>query len=183
MKLKLCLVAVLCVCSNFALAESLAGALNKCSQVENSLKRLVCYDKLNQQAKGYKDSKLPTGIRSGNNYQAGNYQPKNSNQAAAPAGTPTNNMASAEDKFGLPLIQLVEKDQATSLTAQVREVKKTPRGKLIITLENGQIWKQTDSDRLLLRAGDSVNIERGLLGAFFLKTAAGTSRIKVKRSS
>lgn len=178
MKLKLCLAAVLCVCSNLVFAETLAEALNKCSQVDNSLKRLVCYDKLNQQAKGYEDSELPTHIT-----RQGNY-PSNA-PSQAPVNVASNSSASAEDNFGLPILQVVKQtqNQVDSLSGQVKEVKKTRRGKLVITLGNGQVWTQTDTASMLIKVGDSVNIEKGLLGAFFLKTSSGKTRIKVKRSS
>lgn len=176
MKLKICLGAVLCVCSNFVYAETLAEALNKCSQVDNSLKRLVCYDKLNQQAKGYQDSELPARIVQGGYHPNAPAQPQ-SNVAR------NSNAMSAEDKFGLPKVLREEPGEMESLSGKVSNVKKTQRGKLVVTLDNGQVWTQTDSDSILLRAGDQVSIEKGLMGAFFLKVTSGKSRIRVKRTS
>ncbi|MCY7295358.1 hypothetical protein [Alteromonas sp. a30] len=180
MKLKLYALALVCAFSNVAFAESLATAMKKCSQVDNSLKRLVCYDQLNQKANGYQDSQLPTQVNrqgppQGRNQSAQVYQqvPQYaSNQANDPV-----------DNFGKPILETIKREDLDSLSAQVTEIKKDRRGKLTITLDNGQVWQQTDSKSILLRKGNSVVLEKGLLGAYFLKESSSTNRIRVERKS
>ena len=159
-------------------AESIASALAKCSNVENTLKRLVCYDQLSQQANGYEDSQLPVANR-----------PAQSGQYAAPAiAGPVQNAApqqaarSAEDNFGLPPLQVVEQKQIDSLVATVTKKDKTLRGKLIFTLDNGHVWTQSDTESFLVKVGDQVRIEKGLLGGHFLNVVSSKKRIRVKRS-
>jgi len=176
MKLKLCVLAVVCAFSNVAFAESLAQAMEKCSQVDNSLKRLVCYDQLNQKANGYEDSQLPTQVY---------HRPQNQGNVVyeqAPQAAPQQ-YGNPVDNFGKPILQTIERNEVESLTAQVASVKKSRRGKLIITLDNGQVWQQTDSKSILMQAGKTVVLEKGLLGAYFLKEASSTSRIRVERKS
>lgn len=47
-------------------------------------------------------------------------------------------------------------------------------GRLLFTLDNGQVWRQLVREgELLAKVGDSVTISRGLLGSFWLQGAAG----------
>lgn len=185
MKLKLYTLTVLWTLASLshANAESLASALEKCSDVENTLKRLVCYDQLSQQAKGYQDSQLPTANRSIN--AAPHSAPSIAGQDAlgSPlASAQTGTVKSAEDNFGLPPLQVIEHEQIDSLIATVTKKDKTLRGKLIVTLENGHVWTQTNTEALLLKVGDKVRIEKGLMGGHFLNVENSKKRIRVKRT-
>lgn len=57
-----------------------------------------------------------------------------------------------------------------------------PRSPLIsaFDLSNGQVWEQTESMRFSAQPQQTVTIRPGLLGAFFLKNAAGVS-VRVHR--
>lgn len=185
MKFKLYTLTVLWALASLshANAESIASALEKCSNVENTLKRLVCYDQLSQQAKGYEDSQLPVANR-----------PTQSNPYSAPAiagQTPTTlppaavqqrSARTAEDDFGLPPLQVVEREQLDSLVATVTKKDKTLRGKIIVTLDNGHVWTQSDTESFLLKVGDQVRIEKGLMGGHFLNVVSSKKRIRVKRT-
>ena len=49
-----------------------------------------------------------------------------------------------------------------------------PNGRLLFTLDNGQVWRQLLREgELLAKTGDSVTISRGLLGSFWLQDASG----------
>ena len=60
-------------------------------------------------------------------------------------------------------------------------MQKTPYGKLIITLETGQVWRQTNSTSLRLKPGQEVYVEEGALGSYFLGKESSNKRIRVKR--
>jgi hypothetical protein len=75
--------------------------------------------------------------------------------------------------FGLGDIEQIQ--------ATVAEVKRTPYGKLVIVLDNGQIWTQLDSSRLTVRSGDGVLIKSARLGSFLLEKQTGSRSIRVKR--
>lgn len=151
-------------------AETLADALKKCSQESNSLKRLVCYDRLNQRAQGYSDSELPPALQAAS-------RAVNTNTNTHAVG---NNYASpAENNFG----KKAPTEEVESLTASVVKAKKNRLGKLIITLDNGQVWKQTDGGYLGIKAGDSVTIEKGVMGSFMLQKSSGSKVIRVTRTS
>lgn len=185
MKFKLCTLTVLwaLASSNYANAESLASALEKCSNIENTLKRLVCYDQLSQQANGYQDSQLPIANRPS--------QPAQFNAPPVAGNMPTNvpnshppvaQRRSAEDNFGLPPMQVIEQKQIDSLIATVTKKDKTLRGKLIVTLDNGHVWTQSDSESFLIKVGDQVRIEKGLMDGHFLNVVSSKKRIRVRRT-
>lgn len=159
--------------SNIASAETLSEAMTKCSKVDNSLKRLVCYDKLHRQAQGYTDSELPARITSPSAH-AGNSLPT----ANSPQQRYTGN-STAEERFG----QRAPDKDIESLTATVAAKKKNRSGRMILTLSNGQVWTQIDDEYLGVKVGDSINIERGMLGSFLLRKSSGSKPIRVKRKS
>ncbi|WP_237065455.1 hypothetical protein [Microbulbifer guangxiensis] len=86
----------------------------------------------------------------------------------------------AEQNFGQEQKRIVE-EAPEQITAQISEVQEGAYGKAIITLDNGQVWRQNDSGRVRWSAGDRIVVERGLFGSFFMKPAQGGRKIRVKR--
>ena len=68
-----------------------------------------------------------------------------------------------------------------SIRASVASVERGGYGKLVVTLDNGQVWQQKGSEKFQLREGEAVVIERGALNSFFLSKADGTRRLRVSR--
>jgi hypothetical protein len=62
----------------------------------------------------------------------------------------------------------VKKDQ--SLSSRITALNAVGANKYVISLENGQIWRQSESDQVaaFFRIGDEVRIERGTLGSYHL---------------
>lgn len=157
-------------------AETLAQAVEKCRIVSNSLKRLVCYDQLAQRANNLEDSDLAEFYAQ---------RPV----VHAPPGGPVQpqrvdpRTSEPQSDFGLEAQKQRQKNEEVSeITAVVGKVEKAPKGKLIITLDDGQVWRQTDGASYRLKSGDTVIISRGTLGAFYLKKYDTNKRIRVKRS-
>ena len=66
------------------------------------------------------------------------------------------------------------------MSATVTSIDKRPRGELVVTLDNGQVWAQKSADRYFpLEIGDTVEILAGALGSFRL--IAGSRAIAVTR--
>ena len=58
------------------------------------------------------------------------------------------------------------------ITAKVTTVDKRPRGELVFTLDNGQVWAQKEVGAYFpVKAGDPVTILAGTLGSFRLVVA------------
>ena len=66
------------------------------------------------------------------------------------------------------------------MSATVTAIDKRPRGELVVTLDNGQVWAQKSADRYFpLKVGDPVAILSGSLGSFRL--SAGSRATAVTR--
>jgi hypothetical protein len=81
------------------------------------------------------------------------------------------------DQFGLNEQQLITSGRAEkapalalkSITGRIAQVGYQANGEFIVTLDNGQVWEQSEMDTLAqVRAGDAVVIRRGVLGSFLL---------------
>lgn len=76
--------------------------------------------------------------------------------------------------------------EITQLTATVTDFAKTPRGKSIFILDNGQVWRQLDSDTDEIFEPSSgrpmkVTIEAGSFGGYNLSIEGRNGIIKVRR--
>jgi quercetin dioxygenase-like cupin family protein len=95
--------------------------------------------------------------------------------AAAPAAQSVS--ASAEDRFGLRVDKKQQKaGELTELSATATAISAKPRGELMITLDNGQVWGEiAPGSKIKVNAGDTVKIEAGTLGSFILIAPNGRS--------
>lgn len=67
------------------------------------------------------------------------------------------------------------------LNQRITAMRRNPDGKLVLTLENGQVWVQLDSRRVRLAAGDEVRIRRAAMGSYLLAGADMTQGMRVRR--
>ena len=130
-------------------------ALEACSLVENDLKRLMCYDKVIK-TKKQELEKSPIA-----NQQTREVKPKQ-----------------ADDVFGLENQVNKEIDEISSSIVAL-ELPKI--GSRTVTLENGQIWKLTDTDSFRAKIGQTVIVKRAFLGSFLMKAENSNKTYRVKR--
>ncbi|MEZ5498341.1 MAG: hypothetical protein R3E77_02805 [Steroidobacteraceae bacterium] len=160
--------------SSVVLADELPPALRACAAEPDSLKRLNCYDREVARAGG--------GLTKSDAASAAD-QARDATPAvpAAPA-TP----ATPEERFGYrgeitkEAVQR-EKEKAPSLeslTAKVTDIGRRPRGEMVVTLENGQVWVQKFVDaRFQLEEGDTVEIKAASLGSFLMVHGKHSTRV------
>lgn len=159
-------------------AASPAGAqgLDACRQIQDPQARLACYDGVaGQPAAPFPGPDSP---------RVGASRPAAPGMAAPPVAAP-----SPEQKFGAESVRQPtaaraappRPQQLEALTATVANVRQSGLGRVALTLDNGQVWQQTETVRLNLDAGDRVTIERGLLGSYNLVPAGGSRLFKVER--
>ena len=152
-----------------AAANELIDDLNQCKEVENALERLVCFDEVSKHLPSSKllESKTET-LKNQENSKS----------------KPVKKVELIEDQtaqdFGIEHKQDISELPET-LVAIVSSIKKDPYKKYIVSLDNGQIWKQTDSVYLRLKVGGKVLIKRGALNSFFMAKDGANKRIRVKR--
>jgi hypothetical protein len=108
---------------------------------------------------------------------------------AAPAVAATAVPADPAADFGLSeqairardpeLAKITDPDQ---ISATVASLGQRPRGELIFTLDNGQVWVQSEVDRRArLKVGDRVTVKKGALASYLLVTPSGVAT-RVKRT-
>ncbi len=162
-------------------ADTLNEALTNCAAKTNSLQRLVCYDRIAAKVNNYANTALPVASAP---RPVASTQPAQSANTTATAIAPKTATASvnnpsqnvAETSFGKI------SETADEMTGQVAKVTKNRKNLQTIALTNGQVWQQTRSeDRLSLSANQTVIVEKGFFGAFYLTTPESNRRLSVKR--
>lgn len=76
------------------------------------------------------------------------------------------------------------KTELDELKSMVVSTRRNSEGKLLITLANGQVWRQTQAEFFPLDTRDGaqeVVIFRGLLGSYILRKADENRRMRVRR--
>lgn len=145
-------------------AEDLAPALIECRSMADDGDRLACFD----------DATSDLGLD-----DAGK-----TNVAAAPL--------TQEEIFGRNDLKDFQKEKKktskvnNTLASKVIEIAENKRGKYVVILENGQIWRQLSADTDKLRvpkdaSGIGVTIKRKALGAHVLFLETGKRSIRVER--
>lgn len=145
-----------------------------CANEQDDAKRLACYDDAVAAAKKpSREQPAPVAVT----------KPVTEQPAAPSPGSvppaPSAATAPAAGEFGVAGSAIArqrhqeqeqERDDSGKverITAEVTAVSAKPRGELIITLDNGQVWAQKRKERYFAaRPGDKVTIDAGMLGSY-----------------
>lgn len=166
-----------------AVAWPAAGAddpSHPCAAVDDATERLACYDQAfprPAEAAAAAASEAAHVVQ-----QAPGRAVEGAPEPRAPAAGET------VEEFGLSRAQLQALDpervspRIERIEALVTDVRYRPTGERVITLDNGQVWLQTEVTVRggPLRAGDTVAIRRAALGSFQLVTP-GRVALRVRR--
>ena len=168
MKQQRCLVALVLIgIATVAHAQTTEERIVLCAKVIDQQQRLVCFEN------------LARDVESG-------WQKVSREHAQEPAASLDTPLVHSElsDQSSKGDFGLEHKDGKEALSdklqSHVVEIYKNSLGKMILTLDNGQIWQQMDTKSLIIHKGDLILIERGALSAFYL-SAKGKKRIRVVR--
>lgn len=147
---------------------SVEHELARCATIADKLDRLICYDKLAETAARTPVAEVapivaPAAVAA---------------VPATPAAPISKPAPTMEDSFGKTKKSEEEPDR---IDLEIAAVDKDQYGNLKISFTNGQVWKQTDSRRYKLEAGEKVFIEKGALSSFYLGSDNRNSTIRVKR--
>lgn len=155
-------------------AEDVHDELQKCAAIRNAAERLFCFDSLAAGAgAGHQAQSAPRAATPPS--RAANTSP-----AAMPRQTPPPAASRSDGEFGLELQNTREGPQ--SITSRYDGTFNGWTGDTEFPLENGQVWKQVESDRLALTAErPTITIRRGWFGVFYLKVEGANKQIRVKR--
>ena len=131
-----------------------AGSLHDCTKIQSDSERLHCFDAF---ALTQNTNDLP--------------QSSKQSKIAVPVGAAT-------AQFG----KTKQVDTINTITANITKQSKSVRGLYIWTLDNGQVWRQSESAYFRVDTSKPITIDRGALSAFWLSQAGNNRRLKVKRS-
>ena len=67
------------------------------------------------------------------------------------------------------------------LTALVTEVRPAGPGRILVTLDNGQIWSQVSAPSLKIKANDKVTIRKAAFGSYKMKKDGSNRMMRVHR--
>ena len=164
-----------------------AGDPKSCASIDDAAARLACYDA----AVGR--SPRPSAAAPS---AAAKPVPRPAAAAPAAAAAAAPAVAAAEAakdpvaEFGLSESAKAARDPAKaaeaaaapqSVVAKVISVRFRKYGEFVVTLDNGQVWEQTEPmPSAIVKVGDTVTIKKALFGSFTLVTA-GRIGTKVRR--
>jgi len=141
--------------------------LRACSAESDSLKRLICFDNELRRLGGVAAPATAPAVA----------------PAVAPVAAPAPGMGDEKLRSNRRSEDAAER----TMTAKVQAVQAPPVGRvgqMQLTLENGQVWRVTDSGRALeVEAGNTVRVESGVLGSYLMtKVVEGRERwVRVSR--
>ena len=108
------------------------------------------------------------------------------NRAASPAPSPTTGGPTATESFGFYgdiAREKVDREAAAApklkmLQARITALEYLPLGEFVVTLDNGQVWRQKTKESIgPLHVGDEVTIRAGALGSFRLSGSSNRSTL------
>lgn len=166
--------------------SSIQAELLACKAETDSLKRLVCYDKV---AKKITPETLETQAKAVVPAQPKSIAEPKQVVAVAPTvvesapkatATPTS-PSKAEDTFGNEY-KPDREEWLDEVKLEIAEAKLNSSKKWRVTFTNGQRWQaQETKSNVRFKAGDIVIIKRGAWSAFYMKKEGSNRKVRVKR--
>jgi hypothetical protein len=156
-------VGLVCVAVAAWAADPVVEAGRQCTQIKDSLARLVCFDKAFEASPAESAAaSVPVAV-------------------VAPVATPVPAVVPAPAALPAPAVVPALGDESvrklegrdaepqtpTNLTATVTAVKQMRPDVFRVTLDNGQVWLQSEMSSLFSASiGDTIRIEKGALGSY-----------------
>ncbi len=162
-------------------AQTASGAelptqLIECRALTSAVERLDCYDQVVDA-----HTASPSTAAKRRTVE----DPAPVSPTAATASMEPEPKLSQEDIFGKGETELrksvqdaTDTKEIDQIEATVAEVRKSASGKAVITLDNGQVWQQTESSRARISVNDKVTIRRRGFGSYTLYSKKTAIRVK-----
>ncbi len=128
-------------------ADTLPESIQACASLSRDSERLACYDK----AVAALGSGQAVPVTAENMFGA--------NAENTPAGGGLN---------------AVKREELKQISGTVTSLRRTDDGMIVLELDNGQVWRQQDSEvRMMVATGDKVTIVRASMGTFRIADKSG----------
>ena len=170
--------------------SSLLQALDHCAGVSSDAARLACYDGLAPQVRAKVSGKpvtQRTRVLAQKHQQESWFGFDLGGLFGSSPSEQTKPSQFGEDNLPVHVVKRNSKTQSIdSISARLKDYAYNPFGKFIITLANGQIWKELSADdgHAVFHKDPSANrvkITRGFLGSYNLYINGGYRVFKVRR--
>ena len=135
-------------------AETVSVDVSECVKLTTPEERLACFDK---QVESTRTS------------------------PAAPVAAPTNSQPPASSTTSSNAGREDREEQPPDIHARIREIRETVPNAYLITLDNGQVWRQTVPKAYALRPGDAVRLYYSKWRTYRLTNEQLRSFIQVER--
>jgi hypothetical protein len=174
-------------------AQGVPGSLHDCMSITSDKRRLACFDR--EMAKldstqtkhgapasgdGKTNAQASTGNPTSDDGKTNTQTSTGNHTSGAKATAPSAASLTPERTFGLSgdqILQLEARQGGTppaklkSLTAQIASVSHNAEGRWVFTLDNGQVWRQTETRSFEASPGAAVRISSGAMGSFWIETS------------
>ncbi len=144
-----------------AAEQSADPAAVHCTTIQSATERLACYDAVY-------DVNIPPAATT----------------VIAPvttkAATPPARIVPDETSFGKKIPRAQQEGE--SISSVIAELDRDGYNKLIFTLDNGQVWRQTENKRFRVTAGQTAEIRHGSLGSYKLYIKGESRWTRVRRA-
>jgi hypothetical protein len=156
-------------------AVSLAHAeeITDCAALESDEQRLECYDKAAQRAGAPAQDAVTE--------QALPKVASENEPTATPELAPEDLFGKSAEESSEIVAEAVGLENIDEISARVVAVTRDPYRRYTVTLDNGQKWQQSRTDRFDIDVGDDVVVRKAALGSFTLQNVSGGGQTKVRR--
>lgn len=161
----------------FAQSDESFEELRQCAEIEQDSQRHACYDRVlrpRPKTSGVDASPVKPSPSS-----PAPPEPVVQPAAAVPPGE-SDTSRPEKTRFGLKVERPEEPD---SIDVVVVRARKNLAGKFVFTMQDGQVWLQTDIRRPIYHGIPfQARIRKAALGSFFIVPANGDQSVRVRRS-
>ena len=179
----------LLACFNSAYAADVSDRLAECAAIQSDAERVACYDAV---ASGQVTEEAPAVVPESVPEATPEVVPEKV-PAAVPAAVAVETTTDAatpptEDTFGQPADDLNREAGVPAGSEKVDQIVATITGlslykvdRVMITLDNGQQWRQTSASTKTFEVGDVIEIRKGSFGSYRMTELDGKRAMKVRR--
>ncbi|MEM7017940.1 MAG: hypothetical protein AAF512_11470 [Pseudomonadota bacterium] len=167
-------------------ADTIENAVVNCRVITDEAQRINCYDQIADGILAARKHKALDAPQVAEPASSPSVTAPSTNAATpAQAEQPAQTVAQIqEDKFGAEDLIRAEQESTAipkSIESTITDIQRTSASKrYVLTLANGQIWRQKEKKRLSVKTGRWVKIKRMLFGAYSMEIE-GAGYIKVER--
>ena len=179
----------LLVCFNSVHAADVSDKLAECAAIQSDDDRVACYDAIaTGQVKEEAPAAAPEAVPEVVPETVPEVAPAAVPAAVAVEATTDTATPPTEDTFGEPADDLNREagvpagsEKVDQIVATITDLRLYKVDRVMITLDNGQQWRQTSASTKTFDVGDVIEIRKGSFGSYRMTELDGKRAMKVRR--